>query len=79
MKYFLPRAHCKHLYKIEFIFEQVTFLLNFNISRRKRGVFLTQIFFEQVFKWVPRCQDLSSVDSQYNRQLVKQNLKFTPV
>lgn len=79
MKYFLPRAHCKHLYKIEFIFEQVTFLLNFNISRRKRGVFLTQIFFEQVFKWVPRCQDLSSADSQYNHQLVKQNLKFTPV
>ena len=79
MKYFSPRAHWKHLYKIEFISEQVTFLLNFNISRRKRGVFLTQILFEQVLKWVPRCQDLSSVDSQYNHLLVKQNLKFMPV
>ena len=80
MKYFLlPRAYCKHLYKIEFLVEQVTFLLNFNISRRKKGVFPTQIFFEQVFKWVPRCQDLSSADSQYNHQLVKQTLKFTPV
>lgn len=80
MKYFLlPRAYCKHLYKIEFLIEQVTFLLNFNISRRKKGVFPTQIFFEQVFKWVSRCQDLSSADSQYNHQLVKQTLKFTPV
>lgn len=37
MKYFLPRAHWKHLYKIEFIFEQVTFLLNFNSSKKEKG------------------------------------------